>query len=275
MIDFQNIVVAGTKLVRDSIQSPNFVTGLTGWSINQDGSVEFSNAVMRGTVIAGAGTVTLNSGGLDIIGPDHEYRIAKVGGFQAIAITPTTGAFTIYDDQIISMQPQTPSPVGTATSNALIATGFDNSGAAAEAPILQLYSPGYTGKSRSSIIMFGQKNNDANPDNTSTIQMFADDIQLVPGATRHGFCRGEGGKTAPFLVTGANVNSAVINFVIPFPAGTTPNVITNLSSGAGASVSFRSRALAVTNTGFIINVSGTFTANFTADVQYLAFDDFF
>jgi hypothetical protein len=231
MIDFQNIVVAGTKLVRDSIQSPNFVTGLTGWSINQDGSVEFSNAVMRGTVIAGAGTVTLNSGGLDII--------------------------------------------GAATANALIATGFDNSGAAAEAPILQLYSPGYTGKSRSSIIMFGQKNNDANPDNTSTIQMFADDIQLVPGATRHGFCRGEGGKTAPFLVTGANVNSAVINFVIPFPAGTTPNVITNLSSGAGASVSFRSRALAVTNTGFIINVSGTFTANFTADVQYLAFDDFF
>lgn len=40
----------GGSLVRPSIHSPNYVTGSAGWSINKDGSAEFSNGVFRGTV---------------------------------------------------------------------------------------------------------------------------------------------------------------------------------------------------------------------------------
>lgn len=47
---FQNSVVGqnGT-LVRSSIHSPNYVTGISGWTINKDGSAEFSNLTIRGT----------------------------------------------------------------------------------------------------------------------------------------------------------------------------------------------------------------------------------
>ncbi len=34
------------------VRSPNYVTGSTGWTINQDGSVEFNNGTFRGTVTA-------------------------------------------------------------------------------------------------------------------------------------------------------------------------------------------------------------------------------
>lgn len=45
---FQNGVVGGTTLVRPSIHSANYVAGVSGWSINYDGSAEFNNVVVRG-----------------------------------------------------------------------------------------------------------------------------------------------------------------------------------------------------------------------------------
>lgn len=50
----ENPVVGGTVLRRAAIQSPNFVTGASGWSVNQDGSAEFNNLVIRnGQIISG------------------------------------------------------------------------------------------------------------------------------------------------------------------------------------------------------------------------------
>lgn len=49
-----NPVVAGTVLRRPAIQSPNYVTGSVGWTINADGSAEFNNVVIRnGTIESG------------------------------------------------------------------------------------------------------------------------------------------------------------------------------------------------------------------------------
>lgn len=48
-----NPVVGGTSLARARINSPNFVTGVSGWTINQDGSAEFNNVTIRGGVIVG------------------------------------------------------------------------------------------------------------------------------------------------------------------------------------------------------------------------------
>jgi hypothetical protein len=42
-------VVGGTALRRAAIQSPGFVAGSTGWSINIDGSAEFDDLTFRGT----------------------------------------------------------------------------------------------------------------------------------------------------------------------------------------------------------------------------------
>jgi hypothetical protein len=42
-------IVGSTVLRRPAIQSPNFVTGTSGWTINSDGSAEFNNLTIRGT----------------------------------------------------------------------------------------------------------------------------------------------------------------------------------------------------------------------------------
>src|ERR1044072_4202736 len=46
---FRNSVVGGTTLVRPAIRSPNFVTGVSGWSIDRNGSAEFNDLTIRGT----------------------------------------------------------------------------------------------------------------------------------------------------------------------------------------------------------------------------------
>lgn len=65
---FNNPVLGGDgDLVRERAKSPNYVTGATGWAINQDGSAEFNNVTIRGTVTAGtfAGTdFIVNSNGI-------------------------------------------------------------------------------------------------------------------------------------------------------------------------------------------------------------------
>lgn len=45
---FRNSVVGGTTLVRPAIKSPNYVAGVSGWSINADGSAEFNDLTIRG-----------------------------------------------------------------------------------------------------------------------------------------------------------------------------------------------------------------------------------
>jgi hypothetical protein len=52
-VPFSNPIVGGNVLVRTAIQSRNFVAGVSGWSINRDGSAEFNNAVIRGELVVG------------------------------------------------------------------------------------------------------------------------------------------------------------------------------------------------------------------------------
>jgi hypothetical protein len=49
---FSNAVVGGIgKLVRKWIQSPDYVAGTTGWTVNQDGSAEFNDITIRGVIV--------------------------------------------------------------------------------------------------------------------------------------------------------------------------------------------------------------------------------
>ncbi len=50
--------------IGDYIQSTNYVAGLTGWHIGKNGTAEFSNAIVRGNIMADSGTlnnVTINN----------------------------------------------------------------------------------------------------------------------------------------------------------------------------------------------------------------------
>lgn len=63
---FANPVVNfGGDLVRAAIRSPNYVAGVSGWTINKDGSVEFSDGTFRGTVdasVISGGTIEMGGG---------------------------------------------------------------------------------------------------------------------------------------------------------------------------------------------------------------------
>ncbi|MBG0819131.1 hypothetical protein [Planomonospora sp. ID82291] len=51
---FQNAVVGGGgELVREAIHSRSYVPGISGWTINRDGSAEFNDVTVRGDLIIG------------------------------------------------------------------------------------------------------------------------------------------------------------------------------------------------------------------------------
>lgn len=59
-MSFSNPIVGGTTLIRPAIHSPDFVTGVSGWSINKDGSAEFNDVVIRGGSVVGGTSLYYN-----------------------------------------------------------------------------------------------------------------------------------------------------------------------------------------------------------------------
>lgn len=51
---FTSPVVAGVQLVRNAIQSQNFVTGVSGWQISRNGNAEFNSGTFRGSLVIGS-----------------------------------------------------------------------------------------------------------------------------------------------------------------------------------------------------------------------------
>ncbi|WP_034396296.1 host specificity factor TipJ family phage tail protein, partial [Comamonas thiooxydans] len=61
-------LTGGNLSVGSWINSSNYVTGSTGWSINENGKAEFSDVTVRGTIYSSAGTIggiTINGNGLN------------------------------------------------------------------------------------------------------------------------------------------------------------------------------------------------------------------
>lgn len=54
---FANPVMAGKFLVRQVMQSVNFVTGVSGWAISRNGSAQFNNVTIRGGIVIGGTTL--------------------------------------------------------------------------------------------------------------------------------------------------------------------------------------------------------------------------
>ncbi len=78
MANFLGLTVANGSLAIPSVRSPNFVTGVSGWTINKDGSAQFNNVTIRGT----------------LTGPD--YIIDSTGAFYYEG-TPALGNLSCSD----------------------------------------------------------------------------------------------------------------------------------------------------------------------------------
>jgi hypothetical protein len=79
-----NSILAGQgTLIRQMIQSPNYVAGVSGWTINKDGSAEFNNLTIRGTF---AGTdFVINANGIFF------YSGVPANGNLILALTNSAG----------------------------------------------------------------------------------------------------------------------------------------------------------------------------------------
>lgn len=107
MAGFSDPIVGGIgNLIRQYIRSPNFVTGVSGWTINKDGSAEFNNLIIRGTIelapIAGgtAGSIWWNDSRIthglvymdlnEVLHMASGFNVGKFGG--RVSVSPDQGA---------------------------------------------------------------------------------------------------------------------------------------------------------------------------------------
>jgi hypothetical protein len=92
-VAFSDPIVAGTELIRDAIHSAGYVAGVSGWTINKDGTAEFSNLTARGSMeVTGAPQKRIKvyvKGGIPVIefrDDDGDiYEIAGYGTANALA----------------------------------------------------------------------------------------------------------------------------------------------------------------------------------------------
>lgn len=166
---FSNAILGGAStLIRQAIQSANYVAGSTGWRIAKDGTAEFNNATVRGSVSAGGGTVLLNAGGIHVQGPNLQFDINGNAGFLARKLVDngSLAQITVGNNGVdgggIFLTPTSPSAVNNVTwaNPAYMFASYSTSGGT-DTPYAQLISPGITAKTQSSVFLYGQSNTSA------------------------------------------------------------------------------------------------------------------
>jgi hypothetical protein len=103
-VQFQDDVVGGVTLVRPAIQSPNYATGTAGWTINADGTAEFSSVTLNfGDV---SGSVTIADGRIQVF-DNTDTLMAEItprDGFEndgGVLVYETNPANKLYTVQMV------------------------------------------------------------------------------------------------------------------------------------------------------------------------------
>ena len=108
----ENPVVGGIVLRRQAIQSPDYVPGVSGWTINQDGSAEFNNLTIRGTFMGtdyeintsgaffysgtpAAGTLIASTATGDIVDWYDRFAASLNGGFVNLYSGSLAGGWSV------------------------------------------------------------------------------------------------------------------------------------------------------------------------------------
>lgn len=134
-MSFGNPIVGGTTLVRPAIHSPNYVAAVSGWSINKDGSAEFTTILIRGT----------GTGDTVVIGPatGPQVVIGNSGSAGYIKL-PTHGAKENFVSQLVS--------------------AIGNAGLANEFEVLAISGPSTTGATDRVVYSMSSQNDNATSD---------------------------------------------------------------------------------------------------------------
>lgn len=241
------ILGGGGALVRPAVRSPNYVPGAAGWTINRDGSSEFAGMVLRSTDGSG-NSIVLQNGLLQV------YR----GPVLVAEITPTGEVNTYGKDSNVNRG------IGASLSSGqLDLTASGPTDPLSYQQFVHWLGPGATAQQLQTLLRFARAGALRGPEisGTSESAAGAKDDELVMGASRVALVGavtangvpvvGAQSDTTPVSFgTAATSNTSTVTFATPFPVGTVPTVVTNISSGAGNVAHWDSRAINVTSTGF-------------------------
>lgn len=86
------IVGAANTLIRAAIRSLNYVAGISGWTINFDGSAEFSNLTSRGSFQSGP------TSGAHVLMTSAGLYVYRSNGTLMFAVNTSTEEVNYYDD---------------------------------------------------------------------------------------------------------------------------------------------------------------------------------
>lgn len=274
---FSNPVVGGSTLVRNAIQSQDYVTGVSGWAIFRTGAAEFNNVTVRGNVIAGGGTVTLDSTGLRVASTlnTSEFLVNRSAGFVARNV-PDNGGIALMTVGQALFTPTTGNTGpngGVWTTNARLISLTATLGAE-DLPQMFVTSGAINSQAVSQIVLSGAGQGGVSK---SFIQVTADTVQID-----HKMLNGD---TSMFyvpmqaftvniavLATDTNVGLGATNYPLAFPAGRGVFGIANINSSAGATALWYVRFIPVSNTQYNLTVSRPATgAASTLTIQVIAF----
>jgi hypothetical protein len=236
MIQFNSTVVGGTVLVRSAIQSANYVAGVSGWTINQDGSYELgSGGTFRGDVLvldsSGASVAIItNNGGKIQFTPPTTAGLALTNEGSISSSANATGGGEGYTFTTIN------SPDGTFNGHVISAASlFLGSSRSDGAPFPPFSTP-------DSLMEF-------NGDIQGHGNFYVDKL-ILANSGYPVLISQIGVQSITFAAAVSNVTPVV--FPIPFTAGVIPFVTCNINSGSGTTARWVSRAISVSNTGFSI-----------------------
>lgn len=186
---FSNPIVGGVTLIRPAIQSPDYITGSAGWSINKDGSAEFNDVTIRGD----------GNGDALIVGPN--------GGPQVQVGSSATAGY---------IQFPTNRPIENTVAQILV--GVLNQGAANEAASLQITGPTVNGATDQARFFLNSQNNDGSSQANASLvtgggSVIMDENTLTASGPRIVHIPADSGSTALLVNPSATYTGGLCNLM--------------------------------------------------------------
>jgi hypothetical protein len=194
MAGFRHDIAGGQgNLIAGSFQSPNFVSGSTGWQVTQAGNAEFNDGVFRGTLDASVFELTngiINSDGIFLYSATPAsgnliFSIASSAGtddfgnsyIQGIVTYGASGSsfqITVVDGLPVIGMP----PAGTtyAAGPPQIYSGSENAGDANEYQVASFFSGEETGSSGNSALQLFTDANDGSSGARGSLVISGDQV---------------------------------------------------------------------------------------------------
>lgn len=271
---FSNPIVGGTILIRPAIQSPDYDAGVAGWSINKDGSAEFNDVTIRGSVgiggeafyyspTPGLGNLVASvsaSNGVDPFGNPY------LGG--VVAYEPSTSAHVRMSANLVARYEYQPRKL--AAQNYLAGTINTTADGSLRGGV-SMSSPSYPGNtSQASFTMFGggPTTNDTSILFSADRTNFSDAVEVTDSLTAGNMEWGTVQTAAPGA--GGGTTSANVTFSKTFPA--VPRVMITISSTADpGATTIRAYASAEATTGFTVTCYRS--TNAATNIRWFAVSD--